>query len=284
MRNMSDFLRSVDSLESKKDNLGDDYESTLELRNDVVDYVDFSKGGYFNRDVENQVRHKLARGMAYAEYNGEYMTFAMLQKERQVGEGELLAQRTREFDSDLMNGYGQSEMIRRLSVIVDREDQSHPFVPDHEAYYRGSKAAQELNEEEAMRQWQQSVLDEYESDMKSQNKGHEREVYDRILEEENIARGTKPDDLPYYVVKRMHQNGLDVDNMDFDDKPLSRNAGCATMNTGNARKSSIPGRIYGDGLNPRRRGYGDYDTSQNGSLVDEYGENQDNGFNFDEYD
>lgn len=283
MRNMNEFLNSVNSLESKRNVLGDDLSATSELRDDVKTFIDLSRSGRMDRGLEQDTRRKIARGLAYGEYNGDYMTFAFIKRERQIGEGECLSQRARDFDADLTTEYGQDELLRRVSKWADKADESN-YKPHElgDAFGITNNGSYE-NEESAMKAWRAEEYAAVEEEMRSQAEGREMDIYCQILEQENIPIDTKPDRLPYYVVKRMATNGIDVDNLQFDNENLSKSNGYDTMNTG-SRRSNLPGRIFGDGSNPRRRGFGDYDTSQNGSLVDEYGENQDNGFNFDEYD
>lgn len=110
-----------------------------------------------------------------------------------------------------------------------------------------------------------------------------RERYHEVLERNQMDEKTPFDQLPYYVTRELEQYGISDDGFLRDDEESLKNEkNFAKMDVEKPKRKST--RIYGDGSGGRIYGDGRYNTRQNGSLVDDYGQNQDNGYNFDEFD
>lgn len=110
-----------------------------------------------------------------------------------------------------------------------------------------------------------------------------REIYQDVLERNRVAEGTPFEMLPYDVSRQLESYGIYDDSFLKDKEESLKNEVNSDKMKRETSKKKI-NRIYGDGSGGRIYGDGRYDTRQNGRLVDEFGENQDNGYNFDEFD
>lgn len=103
-----------------------------------------------------------------------------------------------------------------------------------------------------------------------------RDIYHAVLMEHNIDTNTSFDLLPYYVTRELEQRGIYDDSFLKDaEKTLKNEGDSGKLKQDKGVRKRNTRRVYGDGR---------YNTRQNCSLVNEFGENQDNGYNFDEFD
>lgn len=91
-----------------------------------------------------------------------------------------------------------------------------------------------------------------------------KERYEKFLEENHLPANTKYEELPYYMTKHLESIGI------MDGEFLQEDA------DKRVEEKQSSGRF--------EELQNSYSVDENGSLVGPHGENQDNGYNFDEFD
>lgn len=110
-------------------------------------------------------------------------------------------------------------------------------------------------------------MDDVMNEMFGTTNDDRKERYDRFLEENQLPSHTKYEELPYYMTKQLESMGI-MDGeflKDYEDKTVESKVAENHSHRFEALQNT-------------------YNVDENGSLVDTYGNNQDNGYNFDEFD
>lgn len=261
MRNYEMFARDVVEALSDKKLCGKDFDATHQLSKDVSDYHVFYESKK-NTPGFADVRNALAERLVYANhnYNPEYLR--QLQRVTELGQGELWNQSINNYKMRLQC----PEVMGLLVESMEHLDQSVALKTMSKSEY----------ENLLQKEYESEELAAVEEDMGD----YKRNAYNRILEEEGFSSDMSYESLPAYVTARLDDAGISRDDIVHENE---ENLFFADKFAKMEHESSIPDRIYGDGsASGRIYGESSGQSDRNGSLVSEYGENQDDGYNFDD--
>lgn len=262
MRSYKEFVQDVMESESDKKLGGVDFAATYQLAKDVSDYCRFYDGQKGSPKWFG-VQDVLASRLAYANTNFDSTYLKQMQRVTELGEGELMHRFTNDYKQRLMFPEVMSLVASNTETLAEKV------------------ALKEMSKEDYERFLQQEYESEVMEDVQEDMGDFKREAYSRILEEEGFSEDTPYDMLPAYVTSRLEEAGVQRDDfLHENEENLSFAEKFAKME----KDSGIPDRIYGDGsVGGRIYGESSGRPDRNGSLVSEYGDNQDDGYNFDDF-
>lgn len=266
MRQFNEVMHDIVASRGIREKAGYELDATEGLRKDVNDFLYYASTDMAasHRDLCDMARQVLGKRLAIADSNFDEERMERLVRTTDLGYGELIQRSANAYSYELSDVANRDVIMHKIDSMCEELEQ------------RGKSEADLIHEAE------EAMLEEARQELESQMP----EDYAMVLSQHGFPEDTPYAELPAFVTEQLGSYGIYNDDFLHEnedilpDKPLHD-----TMEEDWKEvesRSSIPGRIYGDGSSGRIYGQDGYDTSQNGSLVDEYGENQDNGYNYDD--
>ena len=185
-RTYDDFREDVLERDVRDTEAGKDAEATLDLADDVRDYVRF----YCYSSDSDGVQWRLAEEIARADVNFNPTQMRYLSKASELPEGELLARNIREINGQLSTKDGRNSMIQHLYHMAD------------------SIASKAMTGREWEDIQERRLEEELQAEVDAEMRENEPYMRQMIYEQENISPDTPDSRLPYYVAKRMEEAGV----------------------------------------------------------------------------
>ena len=171
--------------------------SAFNLSHGIASFGTIDWSNYPNsRGMREQIEASLAEAVARAEMNSDPDRFSYEARAADIGEGELLSRRIREYRGTLHSGDYLTISDKAYDISLDLSDNMNRWEWEQyiESVYNDDMHAEY---DKALQEWQAEQDPE--------------EVRARIFERENIDPKTPDRDLPWYITDELEKNGVSVD-------------------------------------------------------------------------